>query len=208
MSTCCSRLEYPSAGVHLPPGKFTGTIDQYFITCNLRVLNTSLKYVPRKSADLLIFFFLYYYYRRNGLKAGRCGKDVMRILFLSLLIAASLVSCNAQRNIKADFEKNVKKYNESVRWHQFESASLFPADAISGEYRERVMAAKNVEVIDYRLVDVKYDEKKNEAEVKVEIDYTPSLFRIRTIVDNQKWAYQEKEGIGLWRLISLLPEFP
>jgi hypothetical protein len=146
---------------------------------------------------------------RNSSKVGRCGRENMRIYYLSLLIAASLVSCNAQRNIKADFEKNVKNYNESVRWHQLESASLFPADAISGEYRERARAAKNVAVIDYRLVDVKYDEKKKEAAVKVEIDYyTVSSSRVRTLVDNQKWVYQEMEGIGLWRLMSLLPEFP
>jgi hypothetical protein len=142
-------------------------------------------------------------------KLRRDRKDVMRILFLPLLIVASLVSCNAQRNIKADFEKNVKNYNESVRWHQFESASLFPADSIAGEYKERARKASNAEVVDYRIVTVKYDDMRKEAEVKVEIDYyTLSSSKVRTLVDIQKWVYQEKEGIGLWRLMSLLPEFP
>ena len=133
----------------------------------------------------------------------------MRRLFLLLFILVALVSCNAQRNIKADFEKNVKNYNESVRWHQFDSASLFPADSISGEYRERARKANNAAVVDYRIVDIRYDDTRKEAEVKVEIDYyTLSSSKVRTLVDIQKWVYQEKEGTGFWRLTSLLPEFP
>jgi len=133
----------------------------------------------------------------------------MKTLFFSLLLTAVLVSCNTQRSIKAGFEKNFRNYNELVRWHQLEEASLFPADSISAEYRERLKAAKNVAVVDYRVMNIKYDEKKNEAEVKVEIDYYKlSTLSLKTVIDNQKWTYQEKEGKGLWRLMSLLPDFP
>lgn len=133
----------------------------------------------------------------------------MKTLFFSLLLVVSLVSCNAQKTTRADFDRSFKSYNESVRWRNMEDAGLFPADSISGEYKERARKAQNVAVVDYRITDVKYDDKKKEAEVKVEIDYyTLSSSRIRTLTDTQKWAYQEKEGIGLWRLMSLLPEFP
>jgi hypothetical protein len=132
-----------------------------------------------------------------------------RKLFLSLLIATALVSCATQQDIKADFERNFKNYNELVRWHQFEDASLLASDSISGEYKERLKSVKNVSVVDYRVMNVKYDEKKKTAEVTVAIDYyTHSSPRVRTVTDNQKWAYQGKEDKGLWRLISLLPEFP
>ena len=133
----------------------------------------------------------------------------MRIFFLLLLISVALVSCNMQKTIRADFEKSLKSYNESVRWHHLEVASLFPSDSISREYKERARKANNSAVVDYRIMDVTYDDAKKEAEVKVEMDYyTLSSSTLRTLVDNQKWVYQEKEGIGLWRLISLLPEFP
>jgi len=133
----------------------------------------------------------------------------MKTLFFSLLLTAALVSCNTQRSIKAGFEKNFRNYNELVRWHQLEEASLFPADSISAEYRERLKAAKNVAVVDFRVMDIKYDEKKKEAEAKVEIDYyRRSTLSLKTVIDNQKWTYQEKEGKGLWRLMSLLPDFP
>jgi hypothetical protein len=133
----------------------------------------------------------------------------MKILFFSFLITAFLVSCSAQRSIRADFEKSFRNYNEMVRWHQIEEASLFPADSSSAGYRERLKAAKNVEVVDYRVMNIKYDEKKKEAEVKVEIDYYKrSTLSLKTVIDSQKWAYQEKEGKGLWRLMSLPPDFP
>jgi hypothetical protein len=96
-----------------------------------------------------------------------------------------------------------------VRWHKIEEASLFPADSISAGYRKRLKTAKNVAVVDYRVMNIKYDEKKKEAEVKVEIDYYRlSTLSLKTVIDNQKWAYQEKEGKGLWRLMSLPPDFP
>jgi len=133
----------------------------------------------------------------------------MKTLFFSLLLTTVLVSCSTQRSIKAEFEKNFRNYNELVRWHQYEEVSLFPAESISAGYRERLKAAKNVAVVDYRVMDIKYDEKKNEAEVKVEIDYYKlSTLSVKTVIDNQKWAYQEKEGKGRWRLMSLLPDFP
>ncbi len=133
----------------------------------------------------------------------------MKTLFFSLLIAVVLASCSSQRSIKADFDNNIRNYNEMLRWHQLEEASLFPADSIYAGYRERMKSAKNVAVVDYRVMDIKYDEKKKEAEVKVEIDYyRQSTLSLKTIIDDQKWTYQEKEGKGLWRLMSLLPDFP
>jgi hypothetical protein len=133
----------------------------------------------------------------------------MKVLFFSILITAVLVSCSTQRSIKADFEKNFRSYTEMVRWNQLDGASLFPADSISAGYRERMKAAKNVAVVDYRVMHIEYDEQKKEAEVKVEIDYYKrSALSLKTVIDNQKWAYQEKEGKGLWRLMSLLPDFP
>ena len=133
----------------------------------------------------------------------------MKTLFFSLLLTAVLVSCNTQRSIQADFEKNFRNYNELVRWHQLDEASLFPADSIAAGYRERLKNAENVAVVDYRVMNIKYDDKKKEAEVKVEIDYYKrNILSLKTVIDNQKWAYQEKEGKSLWRLMSLLPDFP
>jgi len=133
----------------------------------------------------------------------------LRILFISLLITAVVVSCAIQKSIRADFENNFKIYNEQMRWHQFEDIILFPSDSIVGEFKKRAMAAKNVAVVDYRILSVKYEEEKKEAEAKIEIDYySNSSPRVRTVVDNQKWSYQIKKGKGVWKLMSLLPEFP
>ena len=133
----------------------------------------------------------------------------MQKLFILFFFAVSLVCCATQKDIREDFEKNYKNYNELVRWRQFDDASSYPADSISGEYQARLNAAKNVVVVDYRVTNIKYDEKMKMAEVKVEIDYY-TLFSssVRTLTDNQRWSYQGKEGEGHWRLMSLLPVFP
>lgn len=133
----------------------------------------------------------------------------MRIFFPALFFSAFLFSCATQENIHADFERDFKKYNELLRWHHFEDAGRFPAEAISGQFMERVKAAKNVAVVEYRVVSVRYNKEKKDAEVKVEIDYyLLSSGRIKTLVDTQKWAYLGKEGAGAWKLMSLFPEFP
>ena len=137
------------------------------------------------------------------------GKDTMRILFLSLFITAALVSCATEKSFREDFDKVFMGYNDLLRWHKLEALGLFPADSISEKYRERVEMAKDVKVVDYRIMNVTFDEKKKEAAVKIELDYyTLSWPRIRTVVDNQKWAYKGEKDKGEWRLMSLLPEFP
>ena len=134
----------------------------------------------------------------------------MRILFLSLFITATLFSCaTGEKDIRENFDKISIDYNELLRWHRFEDVSLFPADTISEKYRERLEMAKDVKVVDYRVINVTFDEKKKEAAIKVELDYyTLASPRVRTVVDNQRWAYEGEEGKGVWRLMSLLPEFP
>ena len=134
----------------------------------------------------------------------------MRILFLSLFITATLVSCAAtEKSVREDFDVVFSEYNDLLRWHRFEDASLFPADTVSEKYRERVEMARDVKVVDYRVINITFDEKKKEAAVKLEIDYyTLSSPRVRTVVDNQSWIYEGEEGKGSWRLMSLLPEFP
>lgn len=132
----------------------------------------------------------------------------MKAIFFSLLLTAVLVSCNTPENIKANLENDYRSYNEKLRWHKLDEAGHFPADSIADAYKERVKAAKNVAVVDYRVTDVKFDEKKKEAEVKVEIDYYKlNTLILRTVTDNQKWAYQGEKGKGHWRLMSLLPDF-
>ena len=133
----------------------------------------------------------------------------MRKAFLFIFIAAMLVSCATEQNIRADFEKEMKNYHELIRWHQLEEASLLASASISGAYKERLQAAKNIVVVDYRVSNINYSEETKQAEVAVQIDYyTHSSPRMRSITDNQKWAYEGKEGEGVWRLTSLFPEFP
>jgi hypothetical protein len=131
-----------------------------------------------------------------------------KILILTL-ITTVCIACSPRQAIREEFEMSVKKYNDTIRWHDMNSASLFAAESLDEEFRARVRVAKNVQVVEYRILRTKYNEEKGEAEVQVEIDYYHlSSNRLKTLVDTQKWAYIKEDGEKHWRLMSLLPEFP
>jgi len=134
----------------------------------------------------------------------------MRIFFLPAVLVIALVTCApTQTAIREELNESITKYNDLVRWHKLDAARLFPADAISEEFSTRAKAAKNVRVVDYRVVRMNYDMQTNEALVQVEIDYyTLTANRLRSLIDNQKWAYVTENGIKQWKLMSLQPEFP
>jgi len=133
-----------------------------------------------------------------------------RISLLPVIVIMVLFSCApTQSGIREELNESITKYNDFVRWHKLDAAGLFPADAISEEFMTRAKAAKNVRIVDYRVVRMNYDVERNEALVQVEIDYyTLTANRLRSLIDNQKWAYVSENGIKQWKLMSLLPEFP
>ena len=103
---------------------------------------------------------------------------------------------------------NLEKYNQFLRWQDFDRAALFSSASIAERFGERVKAAKGVRITDYQIIDTKYNEKTLEASAVVTFSYyliTKGL--LTNLTDNQKWAYIEEDGGKAWRLKSLLPEF-
>ena len=131
----------------------------------------------------------------------------MRTLSLFLLIATCLISCATDQSQGA-FTLSFDKYNQLVRWGDFDRAMIFTSSSISEEFGERVKAAKDARITDYNIVDVKYDEKKLEASAVVTFSYYLSTSgRVTKVTDKQKWAYIDEGGVKSWRLKSLLPQF-
>ena len=130
----------------------------------------------------------------------------MKKAFLLAVITMTFIAC--AQGMRGEFEKSMNQYGDLVRVNKMELASSFTTEALMEEFSARVRAAKNMRVVDYRITGVKLDEQKAEAEVRVEIDYyTLSAYRLKTLVDIQKWAYVDQGGAKQWRLVSLLPEF-
>ena len=132
----------------------------------------------------------------------------MRLSLCSLLAALILTGCAALSQIRPDFDKTYEGYNQLIRWHDMYRAAGFASSAVSREYTEWAEASKKVRVSDYRVVNVRYDEKALEAEVDTVFDY----YRIdspvvKSVTDRQKWAYRDESGVKQWRLQSLPPEF-
>ncbi len=137
----------------------------------------------------------------------RIGNNLATRIILSLLpLMVALGSCTTMS--RDEFDKTTRDYLIVLRWQNFETASLFAASSIRDEFERRVEDAKNVEVLDYRIINVDYDEPKKKATVNVEISYRMlSSNQVRTLVDKQVWSYGEENGSKQWRLMSVLPKF-
>jgi hypothetical protein len=132
---------------------------------------------------------------------------MMRALMLALIMAIALAGCSSYA-IHDQFDRSLDAYNEAIRWLQWGTVSLYTENSIREESDARAAAAKDVRMIDYRIVNKTYDAEKGEATVAVDIDYykVPSL-TVRTVRYTEKWVYLDENGTKRWRLTSLLPEF-
>lgn len=132
----------------------------------------------------------------------------MRTLLPFLLILVGLVSCASKETTREIFDMNLEKYNQLLRWQDFDRAALFSSASVYDKFAERARSAKNVRITDYQVLDVRYNEKTLEASAVVTFSYyllTKSL--LTNVTDNQKWAFTEEDGVKAWRLKSLPPEF-
>ncbi len=133
-------------------------------------------------------------------------KNMPKLLLLSL-ITISLISC-AGLGSRDEFDMSLEKYNQLVRWGDFDQAALFSSVSISREFRESAKTAGNVKIADYQIIDVKYDEKALKASVVVTFSYYfPTSGIVNKVTDNQQWVYLDEGGGKTWRLKSLLPDF-
>ncbi len=94
-----------------------------------------------------------------------------------------------------------------LRSNQLDKARLYATESLREGFDTR---AKDVNIIDYRILTRDWEERKGAETVKVEIDYSiPPSNEVRTVLDNQKWSYMDvkNERRRNWRLMTPLPEF-
>ncbi len=137
----------------------------------------------------------------------------MKIRIVVLLSAIALLgACAAMRNQNAsdDFQQSSTTYNRMIRWDEMEAAQwAFPTEQLREEFGRRVDSAKGVKITDFRVKSTACLPEKGEATVIVEFEYyrEPS-YKVKTVKDVQKWKYTDENGKKIWRLTTLLPEFP
>jgi hypothetical protein len=130
------------------------------------------------------------------------------VLFLCVSIAI-VSACSTLTSLREDLDDTVIAYNDLLRWNEFNKAKYFVDESLRQEFEARVKAAKNVKIVDYRIVDADFKAEKGEQIVEVEFDYYISpAYMVKTLIDKQKWSYVyiEKEKKKHWRLMTLLPE--
>jgi len=131
--------------------------------------------------------------------------------FLAAAIPLIFAGCATLKNanIGEEFEKSSKSYLQLVRWQEFESAAVtYVTPSLQEAYLQRIKAAGEVKLADYRVKVMECDPVKGEAATKVEFDYyRPPSLRLKTVEDVEKWSYEDDNGRRVWRLTSLPPEF-
>jgi len=111
---------------------------------------------------------------------------------------------------REDLQNTVIEYNDLLRWGEFNKAKLYTDSSIREEFEARAKAAKNVKIVDYRILNTDFDAEKGKQIVEVEFDYYTSLTNVvKTLLDKQRWSfvYVKEEKKKRWRLMTPLPEF-
>ncbi len=153
-------------------------------------------------------------YNRINFYLERLKKSRKIVAFLlTLSFLAVLMSCATEemtpgvRKLLDELDKNVREYNDLLRSNQLDKARLYTTESLWEGFDTR---AKDVKIINYRILSRDVEEGKGAETVKVEIDYSiPPSNVVKTVLDNQYWSYVyvKKEGKKIWMLITPLPEF-
>ena len=133
-------------------------------------------------------------------------RNILFICVLSVIISA----CSTLTSLREDLDDTVIAYNDLLRRGEFSRAKNFVDQSQKEDFEARAKAAKNVKIVDYRIVNADFEAARGEQIVEVEFDYYISpAYIVKTIIDEQKWSYvsTEKEKKKQWRLITTLPEF-
>ena len=133
-------------------------------------------------------------------------RNILFICVLSVIISA----CSTLTSLREELDGTVIAYNDLLRRGEFNRAKNFVDQSQKEDFEAKVKAAKNVKIVDYRIVNADFEAARGEQIVEVEFDYYISpAYIVKTIIDEQKWSYvsTEKEKKKQWRLITTLPEF-
>ena len=137
----------------------------------------------------------------------------MKTFHLLLMSALLLIlsSCQTIRDQKVaeDFTTTTRGYIRMVRWNELDKAPLsFVVDSQREEFQQRIDAAREVKIFDYRVRNMECNVRTGEAGLTVEWDYyIPPSVTVKSVEDVQKWHYVKENDKGLWLLMTLLPEF-
>jgi len=128
-------------------------------------------------------------------------KKSMLIFLAGLFLLLSACASDSTKN--RTFEATMRNYEQIIRWGDLEKANEYlkePAD-FSLERHENL---KKVQVNGYSVLSRTITDKG--LDQVVEIKYTKDASVVlRTIIDVQKWVYDEDEE--RWYLISKIPKF-
>jgi len=100
------------------------------------------------------------------------GKGSVASAILFMLVWMVAVSSCSTYNLRGNLEETARAYGVAVRWKNFEATELFVASSIRDQFDKRVKDAQDVEVLEYEIIAVDYDEAGKKATVNAKITYS------------------------------------
>ena len=134
----------------------------------------------------------------------------MRNFLFICVLSVTISACTTLTSIREDLDNTVIAYNDLLRRGEFNIAKNFVDQSQREDFEARAKTAKDVKIVDYRIVNADFEAARGEQIVEVEFEYYISpVYMVKTLIDKQKWSYVsiEKEKKKRWRLITTLPEF-
>ncbi len=132
----------------------------------------------------------------------------MRRICSTFLIGLVLTSCAMIVTRGDKFGESSDAFNRLLRWGEFNQMASLVSSSAEEEFRASAVEAKDVRIVDLRILKTRCDTEKGEAAVDVEVDYYKGAsLQVRTVVYKQEWKYYSNVDMGLWKVESALPEF-
>lgn len=128
------------------------------------------------------------------------------ILATALILATGALAC-ATNGSSAVLEDHLRRYNQYIRWSDYDRASQFVDPELQADFRARGDAMSGVRFTDYevRRFDVDHETEEAHVEVWYTAYHTRHLVEV-AFVEEQDWA--RDEVTGAWRVRSVLREQP
>lgn len=126
------------------------------------------------------------------------------VVTVALVVFAA--SCGAKYAAQTRLDETLLWYRTALERGDVEATGMLAADSIAPEYLQRARAAKDVRIVECRVLKVDYVEAAGEAEVTLEIEYySLETLKARKIREVQKWVYVGDKSSAPWKLTTVLP---
>ena len=136
-----------------------------------------------------------------------------KILGLALVIVcvSGLIGCNLLNPPKKQSESALDDFVYALRWQQYDAAARFMKSEHRKDFLNTFTAAKDLDIVDVRLISAELSAEGRRTETVIEMDYymLPST-TVKTFRFEQTWIYYDRDdqNEGYYEIVTPFPPLP